>query len=574
MIDQVKVVVLAVQIIIFVLVDIFLYFRIYGYLAKLNKEVYSKCRQKGSFKDIGELKPLIEMYYDVVGKSPQGVNTQTSVESFFLKLRFKVVGGLKLPLITSVNILHMTIPVFIMLGILGTFFGLTFSLRDMDVNAIAKNPEQLGPILKNMGTAFYASLTGIGLSLVITILIKIFNPDHILTDIMSEVENHLDNTMRVKKYMTDSNQFQASITRLPEELLERFNISVNQMSIQNEKSINDLKDGIHDVLFQSEKTFSCCMADMGSIISTKLEQVGNKIERSVRFMAETNNASIDKMENKVSGSIANLTDKNYSAIENMKNNFTNAVDGLEGTIESAHKFLHEFHIFSDEFSNATQYITSFNEKIDDSIDRFDDIHNSIKEFISRFSASISDFEQNLDKFDKSIPAISNIIKLGVEDNIKVIDSNTDSFTRGIHRMIDKFDSIISTNSDRAVESISNQFEVIKNQTVGEISTVLYSFTESTAKSMEDMKQNALSLVDDVAKQQRELLEGVNSQNSDIGHRYIDSTDQFISKFEEITDKMAIGAKEDIELLEKLLYNSERLISGIENVANRVLTESN
>lgn len=574
MINQVKFVIFAVQIAIFVLVDIFLYFRIYRYLSKLNKRVYSKCGYGSSLKDIGELKPLAEMYYGVVEKSPQGVNTQNCVEAFFLKLEFRIAGRLKLPLIAAINVLHMTIPVFIMLGILGTFFGLTFSLRDMDVNAISKKPELLGPILKNMGTAFYTSLTGIGLSLVITILIKIFNPDHILTGIMSEVEKYLDNTLRAKKYMNDSNKFQASIMRLPEELLERFNNSIDKMSSQNEKSISDLKNGIHDVLEQSVKTFGSYIANIGTVITTGLEQAANKIDVSIRSMAKTTNASIDRMENNVTSSITKLADDNCIAVENMKDKFSSTVYSLQETIESAHEFLHEFHIFSEEFRNAAQYITSFNDKIDNSVDRFNHIYNRIEEFISRFSISIDDFIKNLDKFDKSIPAISNIIKLGTEDNIKVIEAHADNFTKDTNRLIDKFDSIISSNSDHAVEGISNQFEIVKNQTVAEIRAILFSFTDSMTKSITDLKQNAVSLVDDVATQQRELVDNVNTQNSGIWNRYTSSTDQFIVRLEEITDKMMIGTKEDIQLLERLFNNSEQLISDIEKVTKRVLVERN
>jgi archaellum component FlaC len=532
-------------------VDIFLYFRIYRYLSKLNKRVYSKCGCGDSLKDISELKPLVEMYCEVLEKSPQGVNTQNCVEAFFLKLKIRIAGGLRLSLIAAINVLHMTIPVFIMLGILGTFFGLTFSLSDMDVNAISKKPELLGPILKNMGTAFYTSLTGIGLSLVITILVKIFNPDHILTGIMSEVEKYLDNTLRAKKYMNDSNKFQASIMRLPEELLERFNNSIDKMSSRNEKNISDLKNGIHDVLEQSVSTFGSYIASIGTVITTGLEQAANKIDVSIRSMAKSTNASIDRMENNVTNSITKLADDNCMAIENMRENFNGAVYGLQETIESAHEFLQEFHIFSEEFRNATQYITSFNDKIDNSIDMFNNIYNHIEDFISRFSVSIEDFIKNLDTFDKSLPTISNIIKLGVEDNFKVIEAHADNFTKDTNRLIDKFDSIVSSNSDRALNGISSQFEIVKNQTVAEISAILFSFAESMTKSIADLKQNSVSLVDDVARQQRELVNGVNTQNSDIWNKYISSTDQFIIRLEEMTNKMKTGTKEDIQLLERL-----------------------
>src|SRR5690625_7976732 len=84
----------------------------------------------------------------------------------------------------------MTVSVFILVEVLGTFIGLTISLGSINLGG-DQLVENVAYVLSGIDVAFYTSIFGMGFSLIMTVLVKIFNTEYMLTDLMLMVESNL-----------------------------------------------------------------------------------------------------------------------------------------------------------------------------------------------------------------------------------------------------------------------------------------------------------------------------------------------------------------------------------------------
>src|SRR5699024_6087827 len=102
---------------------------------------------------------------------------------------------LRIPLVDILNSVEMTVSVCMLLGVLGTFIGFAISL-----GSIQAGGEQLvnhvSSVLSGIDVAFYTSIVGMGFSLIMTVLIRLFNVEYLLTDIMLHIESHLERQER------------------------------------------------------------------------------------------------------------------------------------------------------------------------------------------------------------------------------------------------------------------------------------------------------------------------------------------------------------------------------------------
>ena len=109
----------------------------------------------------------------------------------FVQERFSSWRVYGVPVVNLIKMIQMTVSVFILIGVLGTFIGLTISLGS--INATGDQlVENIGAVLSGIDVAFYTSIAGMGFSLIMTILIKTLNTEHMLTDMMLKVESNLE----------------------------------------------------------------------------------------------------------------------------------------------------------------------------------------------------------------------------------------------------------------------------------------------------------------------------------------------------------------------------------------------
>ncbi|GAA0432423.1 hypothetical protein GCM10008983_06250 [Lentibacillus halophilus] len=119
-------------------------------------------------------------------RQEEPVNPETFVQKKFSGWRV-----FNVPVVNLIKMVQMTVSVFILIGVLGTFIGLTIALGSIN-GAGSQLVENIASVLSGIDVAFYTSIAGMGLSLFMTVLIKVLNTEHMLTDIMLKVESRLE----------------------------------------------------------------------------------------------------------------------------------------------------------------------------------------------------------------------------------------------------------------------------------------------------------------------------------------------------------------------------------------------
>src|SRR5699024_12500325 len=78
-----------------------------------------------------------------------------------------------IPVVNLIKLVQMTVSVFILLGVLGTFIGLTISLVSIETTG-DQLVENVSGVLSGIDVAFYTSIVGMGFSLIMTVLVRMF----------------------------------------------------------------------------------------------------------------------------------------------------------------------------------------------------------------------------------------------------------------------------------------------------------------------------------------------------------------------------------------------------------------
>src|SRR5690625_664876 len=118
-------------------------------------------------------------------QTSRSVHVETFVQEKFSSWRM-----FNIPVVNLIKMVQATISIFILIGVLGTFIGLTISLGSIN-SAGDQLVENVANVLSGIDVAFYTSIVGMGFSLLMTVLVKVFNTEYMLTDMMLMVESNL-----------------------------------------------------------------------------------------------------------------------------------------------------------------------------------------------------------------------------------------------------------------------------------------------------------------------------------------------------------------------------------------------
>lgn len=134
-----------------------------------------------------DIEPLLQMKTEFdVRKAEESLQVETFVQEQISGWRM-----FHVPVVSFIKLVHMTISVFILLGVLGTFIGLTISLGS--INGVEDQLiENVSGVLSGIDVAFYTSIIGMSFSLIMTVLVKVLNTEYVLTDVMLVLESQLE----------------------------------------------------------------------------------------------------------------------------------------------------------------------------------------------------------------------------------------------------------------------------------------------------------------------------------------------------------------------------------------------
>src|SRR5699024_1401932 len=151
--------------------------------------------------------------------------TETISVETFVQERFSSWRVFHVPVISLIKIVQITVYVFILIVVLGIFIRLTMALSSIEGYG-NRLVEHVTTVLAGVDIAFYTSIAGMGMSLSMTVLTKVFNTELVLTDIMLKFESQLEENEQkgINQLIDVSEAINASILDLQ---------ATNRASLQN-----------------------------------------------------------------------------------------------------------------------------------------------------------------------------------------------------------------------------------------------------------------------------------------------------------------------------------------------------
>jgi biopolymer transport protein ExbB/TolQ len=247
-------------------------FHTYRFLSRENKEL-------DSFSGESVLLQEIESKFnEIKNKTENDINIQTFIEEY--------VSGFKhkrnlLKMVQDLKLIQTIGSTSILLGVLGTFIGLVFSISKIDGSLVENS---IMGILNGIHTAFYTSIAGILVSIAISLMTRIWNNDHLLLRILLKIENRLilNNRKSVDMRLVDSMQ---DVKYSVEKMTSAF-LSIENFSKGFEAASLNLNQ-FNDMFSANTQTLSSIFSDMEKFtvsFNTKMDSVDNHFASLISFM--------------------------------------------------------------------------------------------------------------------------------------------------------------------------------------------------------------------------------------------------------------------------------------------------
>jgi hypothetical protein len=229
-------------------------FLIFLLFAKHNAN-YSICKMRGYyFLMEDELRQNLETNTLVLNREKKSIlDMDKFLENYYSDVR-------------NSNFVAVASSVFPMLGILGTFLAIAISMPDFSVEDTKALDNEISILLSGVGSAFYASIYGILLSLIWTYFEKsgLSKVDHYFNKVKSTFAQHIwsEDELKIFKYA----QYGVKDNKFIEALKETFNLEFVQTL--NEQHLTNMKE----IMNESNHNFTR-IANQLKIASTDLSAI-------------------------------------------------------------------------------------------------------------------------------------------------------------------------------------------------------------------------------------------------------------------------------------------------------------
>ena len=270
-------------------------FLVFIFFIKHNAN-YAACGFRNSFYDIGE---KLQEYLNTNMLSIDGNKKSLSSIDSFLE---KYINGFR-----NDNFSSIATTVFPMLGILGTFISIALSMPDFSVKNADALDHEITILLSGVGTAFYASIYGIFLSLWWMFFEKrgVSKISHTLNYIKTLYSKYVWNQNELDKYQYENRQIENE--NLVTALKEIF--TIDKVRELNEDYLNNFKA----IIETTSSSFTRITDDMNGA-ANKLSETLSKVQYSGDALSATQNLDVTIKDftvatNSLDDTISNIDEK-------------------------------------------------------------------------------------------------------------------------------------------------------------------------------------------------------------------------------------------------------------------------
>jgi biopolymer transport protein ExbB/TolQ len=199
---------------------------------------------------------------------------------------------------------------FPMLGILGTFTAIAISMPNFSISDTEALDHDISLLLSGIGTAFYASIYGIFLSIVWNFFEKrgLSKVDHDAHQLSEVYKSYIWNESELKRH--EHMQHEMRDKKMMETLKETFNLDF--IKTLNEKHL----ENFHTIMSETNKSFAG-ITDHMQMVSTDLKETLEKIQHSQASLSASENIEKNIREfNKTTQELHQTLNKFDTSLEN------------------------------------------------------------------------------------------------------------------------------------------------------------------------------------------------------------------------------------------------------------------
>ncbi|MDL4839788.1 MotA/TolQ/ExbB proton channel family protein [Aquibacillus rhizosphaerae] len=488
-----------------------------------------------------DIDPLRDFKKQFVRKQQEeSVKVETFIQEKFSSWRV-----FNLPVVSLIKMIQATVSVFILIGVLGTFIGLTMSLGSINSGG-TQLVEDVASVLSGIDVAFYTSIAGMGFSLIMTVIIKAFNTEYLLTDIMLKVESNLEEQEEngMGRLISVSETINNSILGLQE---------TNQQSLQGiESSFKGFQDYTTGLQQSAED-----LAKFNQGLSSNLKEfqvLFDSIKKTTDgFDKGTSklNKNFDQLFTyfkRMDGRnerIANTFEETYEKVKEVSTVQTETLNRFEESVNDLKKFSSSILDGQEAVNNS---LNTINKKSNDLVLRMADHNKEFKQiFGDDLSAKLDGITSYLGELSRDFDKLGNSI-VHLPSALETINKTQTEYK---HLLTDRFDELKKFNQEfnqhlkaHATDSIvfeqhlrdaTNTYEQVgmkNNQLINEINGTISQLNSSFNQRENQLEAN-VTVLKDTLSQYVNNLEGTLGDKLDrvirnIGD-YVEMTNQGIKK---------------------------------------------
>lgn len=497
----------------------------------------------------------------------EAVQVETFVEEKFSNWRM-----LQIPVVNIIKLTQMTVSVFILLGVLGTFIGLTISLGSISITG-EELVENIAVILSGIDVAFYTSIVGMSFSLIMTVLLKLLNTEYMLTDIMLMTETNLtgkeeqgmSRLIKVSETINDSIlHLQVTHEQSLQGIIEAFSGFKNyteglQQSAKDLATFNDgLSENLMDfqTLFEQMKTitdgFSKGTAELNKNFShlfSHFKKADEKNERMVTFIEDIQKQMEESHAKQSEGfdmfaettkDLKIFTSNIVDDQENIRSELQSVFQQSEQLVRKMEEHNREFkQIFgndlSTKLSGISRYIQDLSNHFDrlgDSFVKLPDALDVINETQAEYKQLLSDRFQELKSFNQSFgnhlreyatqsatfekhirDATSSFEQIGTKNNqlIHEINGTISEMNRGFSNRENQIESSVGILKDTLAQYVANVESTLSqrlDQIVRQIGDSMDTTSDEIKREFYDIRRITEDIQQSHARTTQQLLQEV------------------------------------------------------------------
>ncbi|WP_449539747.1 MotA/TolQ/ExbB proton channel family protein [Ferdinandcohnia sp. Marseille-Q9671] len=522
------------------IITIFAHFTLYGKLRRVRNFI----RDTNSL----DIDPLNRFQADF-----EQINQKESVK-FETFVQNKISGWrvFQVPVVNLIKIIQMTVSIFILIGVLGTFIGLAMSLGSIDATG-DQLVENVALVLAGIDVAFYTSIAGMGLSLIMTVVTRVANTEFMLTDIMLKTESILEGNEQdgMARLITVSETINSSILELRETNQESLQSIVNSFKgfqeytvglQQSAKDLAKFNEGLTDNLKQFSVIFHG-VKDLTEGFDQGVKNLNQKFDQLFSYFEKMDQRN-EKMTSAFTETYKKVSELTTAQKETMTHFQQSVVDvrdyfsSVAERQESIYGAFDKMNAQSEQFvkiakENNQQFERVFGNEVSS---KLSDVISSMREIRNDFKAlgnSISRLPHALDTINKAQSEYKNLLSYRFDE----LTQFTHEFNSHLQVHLTNSQAIESylSEASRSNEQTAMKYGKLLQEMNRTITQMADSFTYK--ENQIDTSVNALrdTLSKYVSSLEGTLGEKLDKVSRNIGEYIIEMNDAVKREFKQISD---------------------------------------